>query len=120
MTRAEQIQEIAEELTRRDKNTGGYQFGPALRALGEKLLKLRGDPDLDDDVAAFAYKMSVMLQVKNEEKGRAQALDLYPALARIEAQLNKFREMPPPSNIEMRRALIHIANFCMLAERKIP
>ena len=122
MTRDEQILEIANELTFQNRNTGGYRWAPSLRALGDKLKSLAAQPTtlMRDDIAAFAYKMSTMLDVKDSEKGAAQPLTIYEALAAIQAQIKKFGEYPTPSNIDTRRALIHIANFAMLAEKKLP
>lgn len=123
MTIQEQIYEIAEELTHKDKFTNGYRWAPALRMLGDKLKLLATDykpHSIRPDVLAFATKMSTILDLKDGEKGAAMALPVYVALEKVEAQLRKFGEAPAPSNIETRRALIHIANFVMLAEKKLP
>lgn len=72
------------------------------------------------DVQRFAGLMSRMMDDKEQEKGPINGdYTLYKALMNLEAQWNKMRETPTPRGEALRRILVHLANFAMVAESKI-
>lgn len=119
------IAQVTYELTRRQQYGGNrYIYAPHLAQLGEELKEAftTNAEVLRDDVATFALKMSDVMRAKDTEKGAVESnshLTLHDYLHRMEAQYKKFAEFPPPSGDELRRVLIHIANFAMLAESKL-
>lgn len=73
-----------------------------------------------NDVAQFARQMSLMMDEKEREKGPINGgYSLQKALMNLEAQWNKMRETPTPQGEALRRILVHLANFAMIAESKV-
>lgn len=73
-----------------------------------------------NDVRHFAEQMSAMMDEKEREKGPINGgYSLQKALMNLEAQWNKMRETPTPQGEALRRILVHLANFAMIAEGKI-
>jgi hypothetical protein len=130
---------VADELTRKGDawRPNSHAYSPHLVALGESLAAaLEPDspsssyssvpsfqclePFLRPDVLRFAKLMSSMMDAKEQEKGPINGnYPIHKALMNLEAQWNKMREFPTPQGDALRRLLIHLANFAMIAEGKI-
>lgn len=98
-----------------------YVFAPHLRVIGEKLQQaLDCQTTLRPDVQIFAAKMAAVMDNKEAEKGSPSDLDLMGALMGLAAQNKILQEHDIwKYRGEMRRILIHIANFAMIAESKL-
>ena len=68
------------------------------------------------DVATFAAMMAAVMDAKDAEKGTVTNPDLATALNSLGFQFGRFQEIGIfRDKEEMRRILIHIANFAMIA-----
>jgi hypothetical protein len=73
---------------------------------------------LRPDVLHFASLMSQMMDFKEQIEGKGPIEADYPlstALMKIEEQWKKFDEVPFPEGEVLRRMLVHIANYAMIA-----
>lgn len=69
------------------------------------------------DVQRFAEMMSAVM---DEKAGECKPPDNFPkAMGQIQMQMRKFEENPYPTPEQARRILVHIANWSMIAERKL-
>ena len=96
---------------------------PHIREIGAKLESALTDSKpvtLRYDVSAFAQKMSDVMGEKEQDKGSAELLPISEPLMRLDFYVQSLKEFGALNNPEqMRRTLIHIANFAMIAESKI-
>lgn len=70
-----------------------------------------------DSVRKFAEKMS---QVMSEKNGVVAKPDTWMAcMGQVQMQMRKFEETPFPSPEEARRIMLHVANWCCLAEEML-
>jgi hypothetical protein len=102
-----------------------YINAPHIRAIGEELqAALNNDeidrPELRPDVQAFALKMAAVMDEKHELKGGYSDMPLVGALGQIEGYLKRLQEYGMFGRPEeIRRILIHVANYAMIAESKL-
>jgi len=109
------------------KATTGYPprfvSAPHIREIGTRLesaLTESKTSTLRDDVTAFAQKMSDVMGEKEQDKGSAELLPISEPLMKLDYYVQSLKEFGALNNPEqMRRTLIHIANFAMIAESKI-
>ena len=107
--------------------TAGYPVhfvnAPHIREIGNKLKSALTESKpvaLRDDVSAFAQKMSDVMGEKEQDKGSAELLPISEPLMKLDYYVQSLKEFGALNNPEqMRRTLIHIANFAMIAESKI-
>jgi hypothetical protein len=96
---------------------------PHIREIGDKLesaLYEYHSVNLRDDVMAFAHKMSAVMDAKEKDKGSPEILPISVPLMKLDYYVNKLKEFGSFNNPEeIRKTLIHIANFAMIAEGKI-
>ncbi len=96
---------------------------PHIREIGTRLesaLTESKSSTLRDDVTAFAQKMSDVMGEKEQDKGSAELLPISEPLMKLDFYVQSLKEFGALNNPEqMRRTLIHIANFAMIAESKI-
>lgn len=116
------IQSAIDDLRAKTGYPPHYVNAPHIRAIADKLETALGEPviDLRDDVLQFAKKMSEVMGVKEKDKGSTEALPISEPLMKLDFYVQSLKEIGALSNPEqMRRTLIHIANFAMIAEGKI-
>jgi hypothetical protein len=102
-------------------------YATHLRELGMRLKTALENHDaaslLRPDVAEFAAKMSAMMQEKETIKGQVDEKKRADALMMLDYQCNRLKNeqylFHPSNKDELRRVLIHIANFSMLAESRV-
>ncbi len=96
---------------------------PHIREIGTRLesaLTESKPSTLRDDVTSFAQKMSDVMGEKEQDKGSAELLPISEPLMRLDFYVQSLKEFGALNNPDrMRRTLIHIANFAMIAESKI-
>lgn len=70
-----------------------------------------------DDVRQFAELMS---EVMDEKQGECREPDSFlKAMGQVQWQMQKFEQVPFPRGKDAQRILVHVANWCMIAGRKL-
>jgi len=118
-----QVRLAIEELKAKTGYPAHFINAPHIRAIGDKLEMALGEnqsANLRDDVLMFAQKMSAVMDVKEQDKGSVEQLPISEPLMKLDYHVNRLKEFGAFNNPEeLRKTLIHIANFAMIAEEKI-
>ncbi len=117
------VQAAIDDLKAKTGYPAHYINAPHIREIGDKLelaLDETKTVNLRDDVLQFAEKMSAVMGVKEQEKGSTDSLPISEPLMKLDFYVQSLKEFGALNNPEqMRKTLIHIANFAMIAEGKI-
>lgn len=113
------IARVTYELTRRQSfGNNRYIYAPHIAELGEELREVYDNSKpLRNDVASFARLMSDAMNAKGDSID--EGMTYIKSLHRLETQLRKFSEIPMPQGDDIRRILINIANYAMIAEHRM-
>lgn len=123
MSLQEKVRYAIDDLRAKTGYPAHYINAPHIREIGDKLELALGETqvtNLRPDVLAFAEKMSAVMGEKEAEKGSTENLPISEPLMKLDYYVQSLKEFGAFNNPEeMRKTLIHIANFAMIAEGKI-
>ncbi len=121
-TLTEVARKVADELTRTGThpNQNNHVYASHLAALGLELDQALSQttPELREDVGAFAKEMSLIMDMKEADKGKTSGdVPVIEALGQLKHQLERFQSSKLPEQSDMIRIFIHIANWAMIGRR---